>query len=549
MRVVTRFDFKESEHPREKDGEFAPEGAGGNSGVDDESEDEPRHISSSEPVDTSKRVFYRGTPMKGEEAFDGDETGTVWFTPEAASAHVYAHNHKGGSPTLTKANLQLNNTLDLWTDLNGTVATGKRKLIEILKEKLPKDSDLRENLDEMRKDPEVVLFDILRDPEVVPVLKKAGYDSVRINDDNGHQVHDSIGVFDKEQIKRYEQSESKSRTGLHNLKIPNHLSFTRFEALGVGQKPGFYPGVLIIETGPAKGHYAVKEDSGRVVNFDAGNPAHAKLQKYPIYIAPETLADVVSCGAGNKSTKCKLDHGSTVRDVVGSYGAFCMDGDQVRADLSLMKSSPHRPYVEELITDFSEKFGNSIDFDYQYEISGDKAIARCVKLNSVDIVDTPAATSSFFSEPNQPNELKHMPLDKADLDAIRGVVTEQLDTRLATLEKGINTRFTKLEEGGEESEEEKKKKKDKEEEDKKTEMSALVAKTVLSAMQSVLPKAQLTSLATPAVSTGGDDTYEGKLALCKSLGIGEGQAIRHIAQKFPALHNAKFGGQVVSAKL
>jgi len=207
--------------------------------------------------------------------------------------------------------------------------------------------------------------------------------------------------------------------------IDTPLTFTRFQALpGETERPGYYPGVLIIEMGPAKGHFAVR-DGNRVVNYNPADARHTELQKFQIVIGDDTLNYVVTCGLESETTKCKLDHGATVRDIVGDYASFRREGDQVRADLTLMDSTGHRAYVEELFKKFSKKIGNSIDFDYSYEIKGDVAIARCRKLNSVDIVDAPAATKSLFNEKENHLTIPHM-LTSEDLASIGNLIETKL---------------------------------------------------------------------------------------------------------------------------
>lgn len=327
------------------------------------------------------------------------------------------------------------------------------------------------------------------------------------------------------------------------------ISFSHFEAKPDAAHPGSYAGVLIIQKGVAKGHYAVK-DGARLVNFDAANPDHAELRKYQIVIGDDTLDDVVRCGAEAESTKCKLDHGATIKDIVGDYATFRRDGDQVRADLTLMASTQHRAFVEELFAKFSKKVGNSIDFDYRYEIQGEVAVARCVKLNSVDIVDAPAATNSLFTENPNPTPPSNMALSKEDLDAITGTVNTAVDARFSKLEKDINTRFdevkTKMEDGDDADE---KKKKDDEEKKKKDDadggekMSAgAINKAVLSAVREIFPKATVDNLNSLAAGTNTPkDEYAEKYAAALALGMSAVQATKFMANKHPGLYNAKFG--------
>jgi len=271
--------------------------------------------------------------------------------------------------------------------------------------------------------------------------------------------------------------------------IETPLTFTRFQALpGDAAKPGHYPGVLIIEKGLAKGHFAVK-DGNRVVNYQPANPEHASLQKFQIVIGDDTLNDVVACGLENETSKCKLDHGATVRDIVGDYAKFRRDGDQVRADLTLMDSTGHRAYVEELFKKFSKKIGNSIDFDFSYDIKGDVAIARCRKLNSVDIVDAPAATKSLFNEnPNNPTPPTHMPLDAKDLEAIGNLVDTKLTAHKTEITTQLSALTAKFEEG--EKDEKKEEKEEKDEEKDSAKMSEIASKAALAAVEAAFPKAQ-----------------------------------------------------------
>jgi hypothetical protein len=325
----------------------------------------------------------------------------------------------------------------------------------------------------------------------------------------------------------------------------SYPTFARFEAGSEKANEGFFPGVLVIENGPAKGHFAVKLDSGRVVEYDSSNPEHAKLQKYPIYIADATLDDVVRCGNAAEVTKCKLDHGSTVKDIVGNYARFRRDGEQVRADLSVMDSTPHRPYVLELVAKMAKKIGNSIDFDYDYEIVGGRAVARCVNLNSVDIVDSPAATNSLFHQNNNPSQLD-MPLSTEDLAAIGGIISKEVSSQLSTVKTDFNNRFeemkTKMEEYSPDKEEKKEEKKEESATDD-AKLASLVKSSTLAAVREVLPKAVLANL--ESLGNRQDEKKEGdydsKHAAFMATGLTSGEATRLMARKHPALYTAKFG--------
>lgn len=324
------------------------------------------------------------------------------------------------------------------------------------------------------------------------------------------------------------------------------LCFTRFQALpGDAAKPGYYPGVLVIQKGPAKGHYAV-QDGNRVVNYDPSNEGHAKLQKYQITIGDETLDDVVKCGQENESTKCKLDHGSTVRDIVGDYSSFRRDGDSVRADLTLDARLEANQHAIALVDKFANKIGNSIDFDYSYEINGDVAIARCRKLNSVDIVDAPAATKSLF---NSNNLTTHMPLDAIDLKTIGDIFDAKLETKFTALETKFTKLEKKLEEGDEETDEEKKKRKEKEDADKdkgemsEKKLSEIVEKASLAAVEKMFPKANREQFA--RITGDGETPMQALVKTYLAAGApSQGIALQRIAKDHPTVYNAhmKSGG-------
>ena len=312
------------------------------------------------------------------------------------------------------------------------------------------------------------------------------------------------------------------------------ILYTKFHSLPEGAKSGFYPGVLVIEKGIAKGHYAAK-DGTKVVAFDSENPEHK--ERFQITIAPDTLDDVVKCGnASPGGVKCKLDHGSTVRDMVGNYTNFSRDGDSVRADLTLLDSSPHRAFVEEIISKMSNKFGNSIDFNPSYEIRGSEAVARCKKLNSVDVVDSPAATNSFFEEDkDNPTPDTYMPLSKEDLEAIGGVVDTKLSavkTEFSTSLAALNKRF---EDGDAEKKVEDEKKKD--DEDASEKMSEAVEKATLAAIEKVLPKAKLASLLSSPPAEKKDAFEEAVAAQLSAGAANRGVAIIRVAKDKPELYN------------
>lgn len=126
---------------------------------------------------------------------------------------------------------------------------------------------------------------------------------------------------------------------------------------------GTIKGVSVITTGPALGHGCEIDDV--------------------------TLSQVVQCGS--KGVPCKMDHSQGLDRIVGSCRNFSIDGNQVRADIQLLKSHEAYNFVRELIEKQPDTFGLSVSFAGSYEAKNKVDFVRCSQLYSVDFVDLPAA--------------------------------------------------------------------------------------------------------------------------------------------------------------
>jgi len=103
--------------------------------------------------------------------------------------------------------------------------------------------------------------------------------------------------------------------------------------------------------------------------------------------------------------KVKQNHGTDVSSIVGYLENFRIEGDQVKADLQLLKSCDQFNYILELAQKLTNHFGLSIAFEPSFETINKKEFVRCNKIYSADIVDSPAAN---------PNGLFSMKKDKKD---------------------------------------------------------------------------------------------------------------------------------------
>lgn len=190
-------------------------------------------------------------------------------------------------------------------------------------------------------------------------------------------------------------------------------------------------GVSVITEGPALGHSAWSED---------------RMQSVPLYADSTTLSQVLAAArtyAGG--LKVKMNHDGGAGDIVGSLKEFRIEGNQLRADLHLLKSAESREYVLELAATMPESFGLSIAFSGSPQFSADRANARCIEIYSCDIVDAPAANPDGLFDVKRNDEalrLNTFPMDdatKQEFSALIAEATKPLADKLAALEGRIPT--------------------------------------------------------------------------------------------------------------
>jgi len=92
--------------------------------------------------------------------------------------------------------------------------------------------------------------------------------------------------------------------------------------------------------------------------------------------------------------KVKTDHYSGFNEIVGVLKNFTIDGDQLRADLFLLKNHDATARIIEMAELMPDTFGLSISFSGEHEESGETVLARCSEIYSADLVDTPAANAT-----------------------------------------------------------------------------------------------------------------------------------------------------------
>jgi hypothetical protein len=186
---------------------------------------------------------------------------------------------------------------------------------------------------------------------------------------------------------------------------------TQFTALAgrIDAAEGVIYGVAVITKGPALGHGMSVDDT--------------------------TLAGVVTqANTYEGGMKVKLDHTDSAGAIVGYLRGFRIEGDAVRADLTLLKSSPHRDYVLEIASTIPDTFGLSISFSGADEKIGDHVFARCTEIYSADIVSEPAANPSGLFQVGDTQPTSSIQMTPEEIQAAIAAALAPLIEKIAALE-------------------------------------------------------------------------------------------------------------------
>ena len=128
--------------------------------------------------------------------------------------------------------------------------------------------------------------------------------------------------------------------------------------------------------------------------------------------------------------KVKTDHYSGFNEIVGALKNFTIDGDQLRADLFLLKNHDATARIIEMAELMPDTFGLSISFSGEHEENGDTTFARCSEIYSADLVDTPAANpTGLFSA--KVDSMKTVMDEKQIADAIAAALAPVIEEMAA----------------------------------------------------------------------------------------------------------------------
>jgi hypothetical protein len=197
--------------------------------------------------------------------------------------------------------------------------------------------------------------------------------------------------------------------------IKQALNFSA-QAEAIDKEAGILTGVSMVTTGPVLGH--------------------------GVYADEKTLETVLECADKYEGgLKVKMEHGTGSKDIVGVLREYRIDGDRLRADLHLLKNSPHFGHLLEMSEVMPGSFGLSISFSGDYETielgTGDQAVKveamRCREIYSCDVVDAPAANpGGLFKKPERERNRKARRRSRAyqDGDGDGSVTLEVINAKL-----------------------------------------------------------------------------------------------------------------------
>jgi hypothetical protein len=285
-------------------------------------------------------------------------------------------------------------------------------------------------------------------------------------------------------------------------------------------------GVSVITVGEAKGHGMLIDES--------------TLQQ--VKAAAETYAG---------GLKVKTDHYTGFDNIVGALKNFVIDGDQLRADLYLLKNHEATARILEMAELMPDTFGLSISFSGEHEENeGGTVFARCAEIYSADLVDTPAANPTGLFSAKVDSAKKAM--DEKQFAEALAAALSPINEKLSAFEAFMadaTTKFASLEAKPEQalaveveiSEDDSEKMPEEEGSDmkKQSDMAAELAEVkALLANFGAKPVAAAVATQTSVAEVKAPTNYSEALACVKAEGLSGTAATKAVIARFPDLYLA-----------
>jgi hypothetical protein len=239
--------------------------------------------------------------------------------------------------------------------------------------------------------------------------------------------------------------------------------------------------------------------------------------------------------------KVKTDHFSGFNQIVGALRNFRIDGDQLRADLFLLKNHEATARILEMAELMPDTFGLSISFSGQHEESESGVVfARCGEIYSADLVDAPAANPTGLFSAKVDSAEKVMD-EKQFADALAQALAP-INEKLSAFEAFMteaNTRFEALAYMPEASKEDKAE--EEKDEEPQEDMSAKLA-AELAEIKSLVtnfgakPVAVSVPAETKVEETKEPTNFAEALDIVKAEGLSGSAATKAVIARYPELY-------------
>jgi len=190
-----------------------------------------------------------------------------------------------------------------------------------------------------------------------------------ITPEKGEKTKDFVGRFmgNKTAVKDF--PDTKQRAAVAYQTYRDAKKKQRKEAR-LEEESTIIPNVYILSQGEARGH-------DLFIDKTSIEKAYELMSKAP------------------NGVKVKMNHGSGLEAVLGFARNPRIDGDKLMADLHLLKSSPHYALVKEMANEAPDQFGVSLAFLNESETIGGKDYIRPQRIESADLVSSPASNEKF----------------------------------------------------------------------------------------------------------------------------------------------------------
>jgi len=190
-----------------------------------------------------------------------------------------------------------------------------------------------------------------------------------ITPEKGEKTKDFVGRFMGNKTATSDFPDTKQRAAVAYQTYRDAKKKQRKEAR-LEEDSTIIPNVYILSQGEARGHDLF-------------------IDKTSIEKAYELMSQAPN------GVKVKMNHGSGLEAVLGFARNPRIEGDKLLADLHLLKSSPHYGLVKEMANEAPDQFGVSLAFLNESETIGGKDYIRPQRIESADLVSSPASNEKF----------------------------------------------------------------------------------------------------------------------------------------------------------